>query len=92
MAHKTYDFSFCPDDGPPRLIRFGQLPGNDWVSMWSPSSNTLFVDRGLYDSLSTMDQHIVLKSRDALITIERHADRTPTLVHNDFQPAHKVAV
>jgi len=58
-------FAFCPDNGPSRLIRY-DLPWSDFglVAALDFDQNLLRVCRELYDELSEMQQHIVLKTRD----------------------------
>jgi len=60
------DFALCPDDGPPRLIRY-DLKGDALVSVLTRSSNLLRVNRTLYDALSALNQSLVLRTQEPLL-------------------------
>jgi hypothetical protein len=71
-------FALCPDGGPPRLWRFvdaGTLGyaggGYPIVSMLLPG-NILKIDRELYDQMSELDQHRLLRTHNDFEVALKH--------------------
>jgi hypothetical protein len=58
-------FALCPDNGPPRLWRFVEdeiMTAAHMVSMLDKQANTLLINRPLFDQLSELNQHMVLRT------------------------------
>ena len=53
---------FCPDDRPPRIIRFTTLPG-DFLARYDEENNLLLVDRAKYSLLTKDEQEMVLRTQ-----------------------------
>jgi hypothetical protein len=62
-------FAFCPDNGPPRLIRFVTLESNI-VATLDRAKNLLLVDRAKLNRLNELDQREVFKTLSPMVTIE----------------------
>lgn len=60
------DFALCPDNGPPRLLRF-DLEGDGVVSILYPEENLLRINKRLFDQLDENDQSRVLKTREKIL-------------------------
>lgn len=61
-------FALCPDGGPPRLWRFvddDELTEAGVVSRLDAKQNILLVNRGLFDQLTPLNQHMVLRTHAA---------------------------
>jgi hypothetical protein len=69
---KTVELSdaFCPDNGPPRLIRFN-LPdaGTGVIATLDVQHNLLRVNKEKYDKLDSLRQHVVLKTLKPVLHI-----------------------
>jgi hypothetical protein len=65
------DFALCPDQGPPRLIRFLNDMPADVVAMRDPKdgSNIVFINKQIYDLLDGPDQNRALTLRSAVLLI-----------------------
>jgi hypothetical protein len=58
-------FALCPDNGPPRLWRFVEddvMTAAHMVSMLDAQHNILLINRSLFDKLSELNQHMVLRT------------------------------
>jgi len=70
-------FALCPDGGLPRLWRFVDEPlgyaggGSPIVSMLLPG-NILKIDRELYDQLSPINQHQLLRTHNDFEVVTRN--------------------
>ena len=65
-------FAFCPDDAPPRLIRFvepGVLPGRELLSIYDASKNLVIINRELYAQLPKQEQRETLRTQRPSISI-----------------------
>ncbi len=63
------DFSLCPAQGPPRLIRFGVLE-DGLLATLDVDNNLLRVDQALYDTLSKIEQEMVIRTQARALTLE----------------------
>ena len=57
-------FAICPDDGLPRLWRFvasGSLP-EEVIATLDKAQNLLTIDRGLFEQLAPLEQHMLLRT------------------------------
>ena len=60
------DFTLCPDDGPPRLIRFvsaDELPTTTTLYLLDSGNNLLRVNRELFEQLTSTEQQRVITTR-----------------------------
>lgn len=64
------DFALCPDNGPPRLIRFGRIDGKT-LSVIDAENNVLRIDLDFFGRLSHAEQEFVIRTRLPLISVER---------------------
>jgi len=64
-------FAFCPDNKPPRLMRYvdpSDLPHDDVVSTLDKDQNILRINRVLFEKLDRMQKHRVLRTHVRLLT------------------------
>ena len=53
-----------PDDLPPRLLRFHSgLTGDIPVAVLEPQRNLLHIDKSVYDTLTPLQQHLLVRTR-----------------------------
>jgi hypothetical protein len=58
-------FAFVPDNAPPRILRFvgpEHFAAPSIVCQLDEASNLLIINRALYDRLSEIDQHQVVRT------------------------------
>jgi hypothetical protein len=66
-------FSFNPDDGPARIIRYvarGTLPEVGLRALLDKKANLLIIDRDWFEGLSSTDQQLVLKTQRPYLDTE----------------------
>jgi hypothetical protein len=66
-------FSFNPDDGPARIIRYvarGTLPEVGLRALLDKKANLLIIDRDWFEALSSTDQQLVLKTQRPYLDTE----------------------
>ncbi len=76
-------FAFCPDDGPPRVMRYvlpGTLPGRDLLALYDKSKNLLIIDRDHFDRLPPYEQRAVLRTHHSALRIVFRKNATPIAV------------
>lgn len=54
--------AFCPDDRPPRIIRFTTLPGT-FLAKYDEENNLLLIDRAKYAMLTRDEQNFVSRTQ-----------------------------
>lgn len=62
--------NLCPDDGPPRLIRFVThevMPSSETLSVLDRTNNLLLVQKELFDLLTPSDQRSVIATDHSYI-------------------------
>lgn len=64
----TMGFAFCPNDRPPRVIRFTTLPGKT-LAEYDEENNLLLVDRAKYAELTADEKHMVLRTQRPTLEI-----------------------
>lgn len=71
------DFNMCPDEGPPRIIRFAHLPIGD-VAQLDKAQNVLLVDPTVYLRLEELDQKRLFHTGAELVKEIRVSDQRST--------------
>ncbi len=64
------NFSFAPDGGPPRILRFvdpDKMPDGDTLCTLDDTTNVLTINKELYELLDEMEQHRVQRTHAARI-------------------------
>ncbi len=72
-------FALCPNDGPPRVIRYGTLPQPSMLSIYDVSQNLLLVDKANFDLLHGFDQERVLRTQENVLYIQFNVGKAPSL-------------
>ncbi len=73
-------FALCPDDAPPRVIRYGTLPQRGMVAIYDAKQNLLLIDQADFDLLHGFDQELVLRTQEPVLFIQFVAGKCPTFI------------
>lgn len=69
---------FCPDDAPPRLIRYADsMPLPNILSLFFKSTNLLIIDKVHYARLDWIAQHELLRTEQPCMEIYYPPNRPP---------------
>lgn len=66
------DFAFCPDNGPPRLVRYvdqSVMPSDTTIAVYDARNNLLLVAHHLFEQLFTEQRERVLRTQAPFIEI-----------------------
>jgi hypothetical protein len=66
------DFAFCPDNGPPRLVRYvdqSVMPSDTTIAVYDARNNLLLVSHHLFEQLFTDQRERVLRTQAPFIEI-----------------------
>lgn len=63
-------FTYNPDDGPPRLLRFvspEDMPSLDTLTLYDPKHNLVIINREIYETLDPLHQRMAERATTSLV-------------------------
>jgi len=77
------DFAFCPEKGYPRLMRYvpsEAMPTPTTITTLDREQNVLVINKPIFDRLTELDRHRVLRTHERILTARVVGDHVPEVL------------